>query len=394
MFNAVGQDGVTTVKVCVTDAVGLTDEATTTVTVTNVAPAVSLASNSPNDENSSSTVSGTISDPGWLDGLSATISWGDGTGIQPLTGTVENTQPDATLTFSATHVYGDNGTFVVEVCGQDDDTSTCEQISIQSDNVTPTATINTSGAVVVNGTPTFIAHAGQPLAVSGRSTDPGSDDLTLGWTWGDGTPPVSNLFKVNPPALDPPVSPSIQPRDLTDPRSHIYAEACAYQMGFSSGDDDGSSAATSANVIIVGNGQTFGAGVWLHQFRTYNTGHGQPAFTAARLTCYLEIARYMSLVFSEVTPVASFIHAEDVLWTNNTSSMLELFDQQLLAAWLSFADGAIEFSQLIDTNFDRVPDTPFLTAIAAAEAVRLNPASTGPQIEVQKRILEKVNQTK
>ncbi len=36
LFNAVGQDGVTTVKVCVTDAVGLTDEATTTVTVTNV----------------------------------------------------------------------------------------------------------------------------------------------------------------------------------------------------------------------------------------------------------------------------------------------------------------------------------------------------------------------
>ena len=50
-------------------------------------------------------------------------------------------------------------------------------------------------------------------------------------------------------------------------------------MGFSSLDDDGGSAATSANVIIVGNGQTFGAGVWLHQFRAYNSGHGQPAFT-------------------------------------------------------------------------------------------------------------------
>ncbi len=74
--------------------------------------------------------------------------------------------------------------------------------------------------------------------------------------------------------------------------------------------------------------------------------------------------------------------------------MQELFDQQLLAAWLSFADGAIEFSQLIDTNFDRVPDTPFLTAIAAAETVRLDPASTSQQIEVQKRILERVNQTK
>ena len=394
LFNTVGQDGVTTVKVCVTDAIGLTDEATTTVTVTNVAPALDLLSNSPNDENSATTVSGTISDPGWLDPLSATISWGDGTGTQPLSGSSENDQPDATFTFSATHVYGDNGAFVVEVCGSDDDTSTCQQVTIQSDNVPPTATINTSGAADVNGTPTFIVHEGQPLAIAGRSVDPGSDDLTLGWNWGDGTPPLSNLFLVNPPLPDPAVSPSVQPRDRTDPRTHVYAAACAYLIGFSSNDDDAGSAATSANVIIVGNGSTFGAGVWRHQFRYYNTGNGQTDFTAAKLTCYLEIARYMSLVFDEAVAMSNFVQAEDVLWTNQTSDMRELFDQQALAAWLSFADGAIEYSQLVDTNFDRVADTPFLTAMATAEAVRLNPASTPAQIEYQKRILDLVNRNK
>ena len=394
LFNAVGQDGVTTVKLCVTDLIGLTDEATTTVTVTNVAPAVNLESSSPDDENSTTTVSGTISDPGWLDPLTATISWGDGSSVEPLSGSAENEQPDATFTFSATHVYGDNGTFVVEVCGSDDDTSTCQQVSIVADNVQPTATINTSTATNVNGTPTFIVHEGQPLAVQGRSVDPGSDDLTLGWNWGDGTPLLSNKFQVNPPLDDPAVSPTIQPRDLTDPRIHTYAAACAYLIGFSSGDDDGGGASTSANVIVVGNGSTFGAGIWRHQFRYYNTGNGTTDFTAARLTCYLQIVRYMSKVFDEAVALSSFVQAEDVLWKNGTSDTREQFDQQLLAAWLSFADGAFNYFELIDTNSDGVPDTTILAAISNAETVRLNPASTDQQIAAQKNILTGLNKFK
>lgn len=392
-FSAVGQDAVTTVKVCVADAVGLTDDDTATVTVTNVGPSITLFSDSPNDEGSTTTVQGVITDPGWLDALSATISWGDGTGTQAVSGVLENSPPDATFTFNAEHVYGDNGSFTARVCAQDDDTAPCQNITIQSDNVRPTAAIVMSGAVAVNGTPTFIIHAGEPLNLNGRSTETGSDDLTLAWNWGDGSAVGSTLYLVNPPATDPAASPSVQPRDATDPRTHAYLDACAYQVTFSAGDDDGDGSAATANVIIVGNGSDTGlAGYWLHQLRSHLTGNGKPAFSASELTCYLEIARYMSRVFNEVRPAASFAEAEDVLWTNNTSAMTELFDQHLLAAWLNFANGLIEFDELVDTNGDRIVDTPFLAAVFAAETVRLDSGATRQALEAQMNFLDRVNQ--
>ena len=68
-------------------------------------------------------ISGTITDPGWQDPLSATIDFGDGTRLQALAGTVENVRPDATFTYDITHTYGDDGTFTITVCGADDDVS-------------------------------------------------------------------------------------------------------------------------------------------------------------------------------------------------------------------------------------------------------------------------------
>ena len=62
-----------------------------------------------------------------------------------------------------------------------------------------------------------------------------------------------------------------------------------------------------------------------------------------------------------------------MLDTSATSQTNELFDQQLLAAWLNFANGAIEWNQLVDTNGDRTADTPFLTAMEAAERPAARP---------------------
>jgi hypothetical protein len=55
------------------------------------------------------------------------------------------------------------------------------------------------------------------VAFDGRATDPGSDDLTLAWAWGDETTGASTTSLVNPPNADPPLSLSIQPRDVTNP---------------------------------------------------------------------------------------------------------------------------------------------------------------------------------
>ena len=391
-FTAVGQDGPPiTVKLCVTDAVGLTDDDTATVTVNNVAPTINASANTPKSENTSVTVSGTVTDPGWLDSLSGTISWGDGSAVQALSGTLENVRPNATLTFSNSHTYGDNGTWTVQVCAKDDDTNPCTSFSVSIDNTAPTAMIDLSGAVTVNGTPTVIARAGQAVAFSGRSTDPGSDDLTLEWAWGDGTAGTSTTSRVNPPNPDPPQSPSIQPRDIPSSPSHTFAGACVYETNFTATDDDTGSNAAKANVIIVGNGSPNNPHGWWKQevrFHATNTGP-KPAFTAERMTCYLRIAGYMSRVFDEKTAASTFAQAADVLDTSSTSDINELFDQQLLAVWLNFANGAIAWDRLVDTNGDRVADTRFLDAVTVAETLRLNPNATQAQLDQQKRILER-----
>jgi hypothetical protein len=391
-FTAVGQDGSTTVKVCVTDAVGLTAEDTATVTVKNVTPKVTMTAPGAVKEHDTVTVGGTISDPGWLDTPTATIDWGDGSGPHALGGDVERDRPDATLTFSTTHVYGDNGSFTVKVCGSDDDATACESSVVQVANVAPTAKIAAAGSVLVNGVPTFLAHAGQAVTLTGNTTDPGSDDLTLAWNWGDGSPVESSISLVNPPNADGLPSPTDQPRNESQTRSHAYGKACAFETTFSSTDDDAGSAGDTANVIIVGNAVDNGlVGFWSAQFKSYLTGHGKPKYDAPTLTCYLTIARYMSRVFDEKTPATTFAQADAVLSTAGTSDMVRLFDQQLLAAWLNFANGAIEYDQLVDTDANRTLDTPFLQAMADAEAVRLNPSTTRAQLERKKNMLDAFN---
>ena len=187
-FTQVGQDGVRTVAVQVTDTAGATAVASTTVTVTNVAPMVVVASVAPVAEGTSVRVSGTVTDPGWEDLLTATIDLGDGVGVRPLTGTYEGVRPDATLAFAFDHTYGDDGTFSVTVCGRDDDTSVCSVRAVTVTNVLPDPTIDTTGTTLLNGVPTLVTHAGTSVTLRARTTDPGSDDLTLTWHWDDGSP--------------------------------------------------------------------------------------------------------------------------------------------------------------------------------------------------------------
>ena len=389
-FTAVGNDGVTTVKVCVADPEGMTAEDTATVTVTNVAPAIEVTDPGSATENTATTVTGTIRDPGWLDPLSATIDWGDGSAVQSLAGTLENVRPDATFTFSASHTYGDNGTWSVKVCAADDDSTPCKTVSATATNVNPTAVIDTTNTVTVNGIPTVIAHAGANVDFKVRITDPGSDDLTVRWDWGDGSTPTTTTDLVNPPAVDPPQSPSIQPRDISPTSGHGFTQACTYTSALQITDDDAGVANGSLNVVIVGNNHPNRPhGYWKQQYRFYAFGSGpRPDVDATTATCYLKIASYMSRVFDEKTAAATAAQSYDVLDTSSTSVITELFDQQLLANWLNFANGAVEWNRLVDTNNDRRVDTTFLAAMVQAENLRLDPNATRKQLDDRKKIIE------
>jgi PKD domain len=389
-FDQVGQDGVFTVCLRVTDTTGRFAEDCTTVEVFNVPPdIVGLSSDAPVEEGSTVTVSGMVTDPGWLDPLTATIDWGDGTPIEAITGTLENNPPDATLTFTTSHVYGDNGTFTAQVCGSDGVTTSCETIDLQVDNVNPTAEIDQAGTILINGIPTFVAHAGDPLDFSGRSTDPGSDDLSLSWDWDDGSPSpdVTTIYLVNPPNADPFPSPSVQPRDVTDTQTHAFAQACLYEIMFSALDDDGGSASDTAIVLISGNvGRSRSSGYWQHQFG----GQGNTDFDDATLECYLAIVNNVSTVFSEERDASTIPAAHDVLFLKqNGGSEIEKLDRELMTAWLNFANGAFEYDQLFDPDHDGV-FTSFADIMAIAESVRLAPSSTKAEIREQRNIIQQL----
>ena len=197
-FTRVGQDGQYPVAVQATDSAGASGTDTATVTVTNVAPSVSLNPIPAINEAGTTTVTGTITDPGWEETLTATIDFDDGTGPHPVSGTLENGRPNATFTFSVNKQYGDNGTFTVTVTGYDDDASGSGSAGATVSNLAPTATIDGSGKQVYDGRSAFIVKQGQSLGVPVRGTDVGSDDLLFEWNWGDGTV-NTQTSRVNPP---------------------------------------------------------------------------------------------------------------------------------------------------------------------------------------------------
>ncbi|MGC5221219.1 M36 family metallopeptidase [Micromonospora sp. DT81.3] len=387
-FTTVGQDGVFTIGLEVTDAFGNTATDASTVTVTNVAPTVTIDAIAPIDEFGTVTITGTVTDPGWLDDLSATISFDDGAPAVAVSGAEENARPDATIAFSVQHQYGDNGDFTVEVCAADDDTvDNCDTEVAAVANVAPAATIDTSGEQVYDGVSAFILEAGEELTVPAGSTDPGSDDLTLTWEWGDSSSDsVTSL--VNPPASDPAKSPSVQPRDIALEASHTYGEACFYELGVTAEDDDGGASATdTAAVLITGNATVSkGHGWWLNQYRVKSSND----FTPAELQCYLDIVGYLSLVFDEETDASTRSAATLVLNNPAKSPAGVIFDQHALGAWLNFANGSVSLSTPVDTDENGTLDSTFGAVMLTAETVRVNPASTSAQIKAQKDIVERI----
>jgi hypothetical protein len=375
------------IEISVTDDDGGVGNASTTVTVNNVDPIVSMSiTNNAINEGGSTSVSATFTDQGTLDTHSATVNWDDGLGAQAVT--------LVALANGVSHVYGDNGVFSVQVTVTDDDTGSHSRSgNVTVSNVDPSADIDETGSVLINGVPTFLASVGDSLNFSGRSTDPGSDDLDLSWDWDDGapSPDVTTTYLVNHPVLDPPHSPSVQPRDQTDSTVHSFSEACRYDVAFDALDDDSGSSSDSVVVIITGNSdEVRSSGYWAHQYR----GNGTTDFSDHELGCFLEIVKFVSLVFDEEISLSNLGESVDILETKGRTPMTELVESQLLAALLNFTNGSVSWDQLIDTDKDKLGDTPFSDVIANAESILSNPASTEDELEEQKHLLEKINRGK
>ena len=137
-------------------------------------------------------------------------------------------------------------------------------------------------------------------------------------------------------------------------------------------------------MVVTGNADlSMGSGWWLNQYRPKPPND----FSDAQLQCYLDIVTFFSAVFD--TPLTR-ADAAQILHAPAKAPILTVLREQLLAAWLNFANGAVTFDTPVDTDGDGVADTTWAEAILTAEMVANNPASTNAQVKAQKDIVERI----
>ena len=165
LSNDYPQDGSFTITVTVTDDDGDSDTETITLTVDNVLPVVNAGNDASISEGATFSQNGSFTDPG-ADSWSATVDYGDGTGVQPLNLVGK--------TFSLNHVYADNvgSPFTVTVTVTDDEGPATDQVVVTVSNVPP-------GISTVVATPTVAGNLypiTQPVSVKATFSDPGTVD--------------------------------------------------------------------------------------------------------------------------------------------------------------------------------------------------------------------------
>jgi DNA/RNA endonuclease G (NUC1) len=107
-------NGIYNVSVIVTDSKGAADTASASISISNANPVVASFSGATILPGETYAASGTFSDAGSGDTWTATVNYGDGSGVQPLTLTGNS--------FSLSHTYASAGSFSVTVVVTDDDT--------------------------------------------------------------------------------------------------------------------------------------------------------------------------------------------------------------------------------------------------------------------------------
>ena len=186
-----------TVSLTATDDDLGTVSTTTTVTVSNVAPALVSVLGSSISENGTATVTATISDPGTQDVFSVQVNWGEGSpdtitglGLSDTSGTVGATSYSwiaSSRALTLSHQYLDDnptGTlsdnYTVSLTATDDDLGTVSTTTtVTVSNVAPALVSVLGSSISENGTAT----------VTATISDPGSQDVfSVQVNWGEGSP--------------------------------------------------------------------------------------------------------------------------------------------------------------------------------------------------------------
>jgi len=344
----------------------------------HIAPTVQAGNDRSIDEGSALFLGpATFTDPDTSDTHTATIDWGDGTPAE--NGRV--TESTGSGSVSGSHVYGDDGTFIVTVTVTDDDDKVgSDTLTITVRNVAPRAMVDMDAAMTLERGPFFLSQVGLHLGLSVHLTDPGSDDLTFVFPGGG-----FYTYYNNGHSPDPFPSPGgTYPVNLTLTAFSIHDLPGIYLDSVSCGDDDGGLGGDSVIVAVRGTETEAGdAAAWLGRFSPIGAAGSAASLGAQAVmaTPAAELEGYLSLVrwFSDYLGTDTFIHrtlglpsiagAAAILEAYETGGAEEQLAALLLAGWLNFASGARQWGELVDTNGDGRPDLAYCLAMDKAEQV-------------------------
>jgi Ca2+-binding RTX toxin-like protein len=229
------------ITLTITDDDTGTTTRSTPVTANNVAPVLGDLKATPVEENGTTTLTGTITDPGTLDSFTLVVNWGD-----PLSPKNIETYTfiAGTKSFELTHQYlDDNPTktasdeYAISLTITDDDTGTSSgSTTVRVTNVAPVITCLTTSAKEVGD-----AREGQKIWISASFKDVGKlDTHTAVIDWGDGTVSSGQVSK------------SCEGGSISG--SHAYKWGGVYEIKVTLTDDDTGTAEKSVTAYITGAG--------------------------------------------------------------------------------------------------------------------------------------------
>lgn len=138
------------------------------------------------------------------------------------------------------HTYGDNGIYNATLTVTDaQDLKDNDTVQTTVLNVLPDGQMGTL----------FSGDEGSEMLFEISVSDPGSDDITVLWSWGDGTSDAETHYN-DGLAPDPYPSPEVNPVSLDLAQMHSYGHAGAYDVIVTVTDDDGGETVVSAQASI------------------------------------------------------------------------------------------------------------------------------------------------
>lgn len=249
-----GDDGIYVANLTVEDDDGGIVSQEVLVTVTNVAPSLSLTVVPSGNEGDSLTFQVRATDLGSDD---LTFSWwghcsgwsatailypNDPTNLPDPHPSPEVNPRD--VTDIQTVVCGDDGIFQWKAQVEDDDGGlTTMNGTFQVNNLPPSLTVSPPSFVQVD--------EGVSVTLGATISDPGSDDLTFTWNWDHG-PTETHVFYNNGVGPDPPNSPDgTFPFSAADSSTHIYGDDCLCNVSLTVKDDDGGTLTYTTTVEVL-----------------------------------------------------------------------------------------------------------------------------------------------